>query len=82
VIETFASLVALTQMGRNASAVAVVSTQQRTKRTDMPDCPRCKAAAMSDIVTIPPTLHQPGLIAYECSKCGYVTSVLVQPPDD
>ena len=32
---------------------------------------------MSDILSIVPTLHQPGLIAYECPKCGYVTSVLL-----
>jgi len=57
----------------------VMSAQQRTKRADLPDCPRCKAAAMADILTIAPTPHQPGLIAYECPKCGYVTSVLLQP---
>jgi hypothetical protein len=36
---------------------------------------------MMEIVSIAPLLHEPGLIAYECSKCGYVTSV-VQPPAD
>jgi len=35
---------------------------------------------MSDILTIAPTPHEPGLIAYECPKCGYITSVLL-PPD-
>jgi hypothetical protein len=34
---------------------------------------------MTDIVTIAPLLHAPGLIAYECPKCGYVTSVVLPP---
>jgi hypothetical protein len=34
---------------------------------------------MSEILTIAPTLHDQGLIAYECPKCGYVTSVLLEP---
>jgi hypothetical protein len=34
---------------------------------------------MTEIVTIAALLHEPGLIAYECPKCGYVMSV-VQPP--
>ena len=36
---------------------------------------------MLDILSIAPTLHQPGLIAFECPNCGYVTSVLQQPAD-
>jgi hypothetical protein len=36
---------------------------------------------MSDILTIAPTPREPGLIAYECSSCGYITSVLLQPAD-
>jgi hypothetical protein len=27
------------------------------------------------------TLHEPGLIAYGCSSCGYITSVLLPPAD-
>jgi rubredoxin len=42
-----------------------------------PACPRC-GAAMKDIVTIAPIGDEPGLIAYECPKCGYVTSELQQ----
>jgi hypothetical protein len=42
-----------------------VSTQQRTKRADLPVCYRCKAAVMADILSIAPTLHQPGLIAMD-----------------
>ena len=34
---------------------------------------------MMEVVTIAPLLHEPGLIAYECPKCGYLTSVF-QPP--
>jgi hypothetical protein len=34
---------------------------------------------MEAIVTIEPTLGEPGLIGYECPKCVYVTSELVQP---
>jgi hypothetical protein len=30
---------------------------------------------MIKIVSIPPIVHGLGLIAYECRKCGYVTSV-------
>jgi uncharacterized Zn finger protein len=41
-------------------------------------CPRC-GATMNEVVTIAPVAGEPGLIAYECPNCGYVTSVLVQP---
>ena len=34
---------------------------------------------MEAVVTIEPTLGEPGLIGYECPKCVYVTSELVQP---
>jgi hypothetical protein len=33
---------------------------------------------MEAIVTIEPALGEPGLIGYECPKCVYVTSELVQ----
>jgi hypothetical protein len=36
---------------------------------------------MSDILTIAATLREPGLIAYECSSCGYITSILLPPAD-
>ena len=38
-------------------------------------CPRCKAV-MKEVVWIAPVHTEPGLIAYECSSCSYVTSVL------
>jgi hypothetical protein len=34
-----------------------------------------------EVVSIAPTLHEPGLIAYECSNCGYLTSEL-EPPSE
>jgi predicted RNA-binding Zn-ribbon protein involved in translation (DUF1610 family) len=39
-------------------------------------CPRCRTR-MPKVVTIAPMGRQQGLIAYECPKCTYVTSVLV-----
>jgi uncharacterized Zn finger protein len=41
-------------------------------------CPRCKNS-MDELLRIAPTPKDKGLIAYECSTCGYVTSVLVTP---
>ena len=57
---------------------AVFSAEEYTPRTALLDCSRCNVM-MSDILTIAPTLHEPGLIAYECPNCGYVTSILTQP---
>jgi hypothetical protein len=34
---------------------------------------------MKDVVSIAPAHGDPGLIAYECPSCGYVTSVLISP---
>jgi hypothetical protein len=34
---------------------------------------------MDEVVGIAPVAGEPGLAAYECPKCGYVTSVLQQP---
>jgi C4-type Zn-finger protein len=48
------------------------------RRAPTLSCPRC-GAAMEAIVSIEPTLGEPGLIGYECPKCVYVTSELVQP---
>jgi hypothetical protein len=44
-------------------------------------CPRCKAAQMAEVTAIAPLLHEPGLIAYECPRCGHLRSI-VQPPAD
>jgi hypothetical protein len=50
----------------------VVSELPRSRRVA---CPRCKAS-MEEVVTIAPAGNEPGLIAYECPSCSYVTSVL------
>jgi hypothetical protein len=34
---------------------------------------------MEQVVSIAPTLGEPGLIAYECPNCVYVKSELLQP---
>ena len=34
---------------------------------------------MKEVVSIAPIGHEPGLVAYECPACGYVTSVLLHP---
>jgi RNase P subunit RPR2 len=46
------------------------------KREGTLACPRCKAP-MKDVVRIAPAQSDPGLIAYECPSCGYVTRVLI-----
>jgi uncharacterized Zn finger protein len=46
------------------------------KREGTLACPRCKAP-MKEILRIAPVQSEPGLIAYECPSCGYVTSVLI-----
>jgi hypothetical protein len=43
-------------------------------------CPRCKAK-MDEVVRIAPLVDDPGLIAYECPACHYVTSILWTPED-
>jgi rubredoxin len=48
------------------------------KREGTQACPRCKAP-MKEVVRIAPVQSDPGLIAYECLSCGYVTSVLIAP---
>jgi predicted nucleic acid-binding Zn ribbon protein len=55
-----------------------MSDLKRSNRADLPSCPRC-SARMVDVVSIAPLGDEPGLIAYECPQCGYVTSVLQQP---
>jgi predicted RNA-binding Zn-ribbon protein involved in translation (DUF1610 family) len=40
-------------------------------------CPRCQSG-MDEIVRIEPTMRDRGLIAYECPRCVYVTSVLLE----
>jgi hypothetical protein len=41
-------------------------------------CARCQGP-MDELLRIAPTANDKGLFAYECPRCGYVTSVLVAP---
>ena len=58
--------------------VGIVSNLSRSKRGGGLACSRC-GAAMDEVVRIAPLPGEPGLIAYECPGCGYVTSVLSHP---
>jgi hypothetical protein len=49
---------------------------ERAPPESRPRCRRC-GAQMKDVVTIAPVLNEPGLIAYECPRCGWVTSELI-----
>jgi hypothetical protein len=46
------------------------------KREGTLACPRCKAP-MTEVLRIAPVQSDPGLTAYECPSCGYITSVLM-----
>jgi transposase-like protein len=48
------------------------------KRKGTIKCPRCKAP-MNEVLWIAPVQTDPGLIAYECPSCSYVTSILTSP---
>jgi hypothetical protein len=57
----------------------MVSGTARTKRREpTAACPRC-GTTMEEVVSIAPSLGEPGLIAYECPNCVYVMSELLQP---
>lgn len=56
----------------------IVSNLSRSKRGSALACSRC-GAAMDEVVRIEPLAGEPGLIAYECPSCGYVTSLFSQP---
>ena len=60
------------------TGLAMSDLARTQRRARMLSCPRCETA-MEVIITIKPTLGDPGLIAYECPKCVYVTSELVPP---
>ena len=55
--------------------VTSVLDRARSTCTDATLCPRCQAT-MTEVVRIAPLGREPGLIAYECPECAYVTSVL------
>jgi hypothetical protein len=66
--------------GALAQGRATVSDEPIGKGVSAPACPRCRAR-MDEVVHIAPVAGEPGLIAYECPKCGYLTSVLRRPND-
>jgi hypothetical protein len=49
--------------------------EPRCEHADFLACSRCRTQ-MPKVVTIAPMGRQPGLVAYECPKCAYATSVL------
>ena len=54
------------------------SRRERERGSPTLQCQRCKSGAMAEVLRIDPLGGQPGLIALECSKCGYLTSVTLQ----
>jgi ribosomal protein S27AE len=62
---------------RVVSEVRRDSSRDRSGRA----CPQC-GAAMHELVTIEAMLGSPGLKAYECPRCGRVTSELRSPKRD
>ena len=61
------------------SLLGCIVSEPLPKKRGAIACPRCKKAAMEEILRIAPVGREPGLIAYECQSCGYVTSVLTRP---
>ena len=61
-------------------SVTVSATRRDKVRDQTPACPRC-GTAMEEVVSIAPSFGDPGLIAYECPNCVYVTSELVHPEE-
>jgi hypothetical protein len=61
-----------------AEASAVTDFLKSRRAGDF-SCTRC-GTAMHEVVSIEPIAHAPGLRAYQCRKCQYVTSVLWQLP--
>src|SRR6266550_1491437 len=58
-----------------------VSDSARTKRVQRTvSCPRC-GTTMEEVVRIAPISGGPGLVAYECPNCVYVTSEIVRPKE-
>jgi hypothetical protein len=63
----------------NAKGQIVSDRAKKTERRERAfSCPRC-GTATDEVVSIAPTMGEPGLVGYECPKCVYVTSELVQP---
>ena len=54
---------------------------QESLRSEAPACSKC-GTEMKEVTSVAPTLHGPGLIAYECPRCGHLTSVLERGKND
>src|SRR5437867_3481723 len=82
---TRASRVATGGGGAKSRALApgacIMSDLSRSRRGGSPlPCPRCRTT-MDEVLSIAPVAGEPGLTAYECPNCSYVTSVLQQAKD-
>jgi hypothetical protein len=64
---------ALTRKGVSSLGEFVSDASKRRSGTP---CPRCQTS-MREVTRIAPLLGEPGLIAYECPACDYLTSVIV-----
>jgi rubredoxin len=65
--------------GALSQGARIMSDGRRSsKNGDSALCPRC-GTPMKDVVTIAPLAGEPGLVAYECPNCGYVTSIFLRP---
>jgi len=56
----------------------LMSGEEKTQSGTQPSCTRC-GTKTQEILTIDPVSGDPGLVAYECPKCGQVMSVLIPP---
>src|SRR5437868_467917 len=63
------SVPAAGEIGDEPPGEVNLSSENGTDKS-IPSCPKCKTK-LNDVVTIPTFAAQPGLIAYECSSCGY-----------
>jgi hypothetical protein len=59
--------------------VSDLSRTQRTSHTAL--CARCKSP-MKEVMRIAPLRAEPGLIAFECPRCLFVTSEIWRAEDE
>jgi hypothetical protein len=65
--------------GREIMSGADRASRRSASRRSM-SCPRCRGS-MDEVLSIAPNASNPGVVAYECPHCRYVTSVLLQPSE-
>jgi DNA-directed RNA polymerase subunit RPC12/RpoP len=56
-------------------------TDVHSEQSEVPLCSKCKRE-MKVVTSIAPTMNDPGLTAYECPKCGHLSSVIDRRRDD